>query len=324
MKIQLIKDKNVWEKSVRNFPDIHFAQSFAWGEVYICEGKEVERLVITEGGNFLAAQIIYQNLPFSWSYGFVPKGPALLDPKFLESFFEYLRKKGCVFVRVEPDKVIDSNKFLIKKSIDINPCATAVLDLTKSEEELLTKMHPKTRYNIRLAEKKGMQIKKEKNLDELLRLMKMTGARDKFRLHKDRHYEEVLNSEIVYQINIENGGDTIAVGVFVGYGSTFTYLYGASDHNFRSLMAPYLVQWEGIKMGKALGFSKYDFFGIAPKIKGDTVEYEYDQKHQYAGVTRFKLGFGGEIKEGPGTYDVLLNKSKYYFYQTLRKLRRLI
>ncbi len=325
MEIREIIGKNEWEEALKSGPDVHFAQSFAWGEVYVREEKRMARLVVEDGGRpILAAQVVYQSLPFGWSYAFCPKGPTEVNKEAIETLINYLKVKGCIFFRFESLKELTSAKYLIKKTIDVNPRATTILDLTKSEEDLLIKMHPKTRYNIRLAEKKGLVIKEEKNPDELLRLMKLTGERDKFRLHSDKHYEEVLNVGAVKQINIESGGETIATGVFVGYGDTFTYLYGASDHKFRSFMAPYLIQWEGIKLGKKLGFTKYDFFGIAPKGGETDGEYSYDPKHQYAGVTRFKLGFGGETTEESGTYDLIINKNKYYFYQVLRKIRRLI
>jgi lipid II:glycine glycyltransferase (peptidoglycan interpeptide bridge formation enzyme) len=86
----------------------------------------------------------------------------------------------------------------------------------------------------------------------------------------------------------------------------------------------YLLQWEGIRLGKKLGYTHYDFFGIAPACKGERGEYVYDEKHQYAGVTRFKLGFGGEVVEHPGTFDLILQPMKYKVYQLFRTLRRLV
>jgi lipid II:glycine glycyltransferase (peptidoglycan interpeptide bridge formation enzyme) len=111
--------------------------------------------------------------------------------------------------------------------------------------------------------------------------------------------------------------------VFIGFGNTFTYLYGASDYEFRNLMAPYLLQWEGMEIGNDFGSTWYDFFGVAPRIN-EGQEYVYDLKHQYAGVTRFKLGFGGVAHQDPGTYDVVVRPFKYVIYQFVRKLRRLL
>ena len=183
-------------------------------------------------------------------------------------------------------------------------------------------MHHKTRYNIRLAQKKGLVVKKERNFDVFFDLMKQTAKRDGFRLHSKKHYQAIFASDIVRQITIYNDNTAIAVGVFVAFGDTFTYLYGASNHECRALMAPYLIQWEGIQMAKSAGCKFYDFFGIAPGERNLAGEYEYDKGHQYAGVTRFKLGFGGEVSVAPGTIDLVTNLPKYRLYQAVRWLRR--
>ena len=88
-------------------------------------------------------------------------------------------------------------------------------------------------------------------------------------------------------------------------------------------MAPYLLQWEAVKLAKNLEYKYYDFFGVAPKINGQAEEYEYLPKHQYAGVTRFKLGFGGMPYSAAGTRDIIINNKKYKLYKLLRRLRRL-
>jgi lipid II:glycine glycyltransferase (peptidoglycan interpeptide bridge formation enzyme) len=191
-------------------------------------------------------------------------------------------------------------------------------------------MHQKTRYNIRLAEKKNVKIVSEKNYETFIALMKKTGERDGFRLHEEKHYRAIFDSNFSLQLTAQVDGKDVATAVFVGSGNTFTYLYGASDHEYRALMAPYLLQWEGMKLGKKMGYTKYDFFGIAPPRESRNVNresrelYEYDPKHQYAGVTRFKLGFGGSVVEAPGTFDLILQPGKYKVYQLLRKLRRLV
>ena len=229
------------------------------------------------------------------------------------------KNKNCIYFRVEPRSVIADSKFTIHRSIDINPPATLILDLKKSEEELLAGMHQKTRYNIHLAEKKDLKISEEKNFEVFWSLMNQTGSRDKFKLHGKNHYELVLNSPLTFQLTVYFNNKPVATVVFAKFGNTFTYLYGASDYTHRDLMAPYLLQWEGIKMGKSSGYQLYDFFGVAPVKDGN-----YDQKHQYAGVTRFKLGFGGKPHQLPGTFDLVVNTGKYKLYSILRRLRRLI
>ncbi len=199
-------------------------------------------------------------------------------------------------------------------------------------------------------------IDEEKNSSVFMKLMAATAKRDGFRLHPAEHYEKVLASPMVKQITIYphtqevsvesvgtddfsatmaknnqssahmgvgvyNDRQAVAIGVFVGFGDTFTYLYGASDYDSRQLMSPYLIQWQGIKLGQKLGFDFYDFFGIAP-VQEMAGGYKYNEKHQYAGVTRFKLGFGGQPKESVGTMDLILSPMKYNLYRLMRKIRR--
>ncbi len=339
MKILNIDNQEQWDTWLKNNSQHNsFAQAWAWGDILLAEGKKVERLAVAEGEKVLAqAQIVYSQLPFGWQYAFCPRGPVVVSSikyqvlSIYEQFEKYLKGRGCVFFRIEPDTL--NTEYLIpntKKTVDINPSATLILDLKKSEEEILAGMHQKTRYNIHLAEKKDLKIKNEKparttdivqsggNLEVFWDLMSKTGSRDKFSLHHKKHYEKVLESPMVFQLTAYEKEVSIAVAVFAKFGNTFTYLYGASDYAHRDLMAPYLLQWQGIKMGKSFGCERYDFFGVAPVTDGN-----YDLKHQYAGVTRFKLGFGGIPFQAPGTFDVVIDNNKYKLYNFLRKLRRL-
>jgi lipid II:glycine glycyltransferase (peptidoglycan interpeptide bridge formation enzyme) len=320
MKIVNITSQVQWDKWLQSHSQNNsFTQSWAWGDVLLSEGKQVERLAIVEGEEVSAqAQIVYSKLPFGWQYAFCPGGPVTGEEKIYETTLDYLKKNNSVFFRVEPENKFKILNFKIQKTIDINPPATLVLDLKKTEEELLAGMHQKTRYNIHLAEKKGLQVNNEKNLEVFWALMNKTGSRDKFSLHQKSHYEKVLESPITHQLTAYFNGKPVAVAVFVGFGNTFTYLYGASDYENRDLMAPYLLQWQGIKMGKVGGYQKYDFFGVAPVKDGN-----YDTKHQYAGVTRFKLGFGGAPCQAPGTLDLIIKSQKYFIYKFFRLLRRL-
>lgn len=317
MQVKEIKNSIEWNNFI--LPQkVIFAQSFEWGEILIAEGKKLERVVIDEK---LFGQFVYSNLIFDWKYVFCPKGPVgNLDKTSLDNLIEYFKKQGVVFLRIEPNDKIDHPNLV--KTIDVNPHATLILDLQKSEEEILAGMHPKTRYNIRLAQKKNLVVKEGKNLEIFLELMKKTGDRDNFRLHETRHYEEILKSDFSKQLIVYSEGTPVATAVFVGFGETFTYLFGASDHEYRQLMAPNLLQWSAIVQAKNSGYKYYDFFGVAPKINNGG-EYEFDTEHQYGGVSRFKIGFGGKYVEAPGTFDLVVDKPKYYFYKFLRKLRRI-
>jgi len=319
--IEKITDEIVWNKQALEH-GASFLQSWQWGEILQSEGKKIERLFLKENGIVVVLlQLVFVKTLFGWKYAFCPKGPTGEDlSKFFIAVKEYLAKQDVIFLRLEPTK-IDSAKLL--KTIDVNPSATLILDLQKSEDDLLSHMHEKTRYNIRLSQRKGLKVEKNKNLKIFLDLMKKTGSRDNFRLHETEHYEAILKSKFSHQLIVYSGAVPIATSVFVGFGETFTYLFGASDHDYRQLMAPYILQWQGIKLAKDQGCKMYDFFGVAPK-KNDSQEYEFDEQHQYAGVSRFKDGFGGSYQEMPGTFDLVVDKFKYRLYYFLRRLRRLI
>lgn len=312
-----------------NAESVPFSQSFEWEEILSREGKEVERLTVLDEDTPTATALIeYHRLPFGWRYAFCPKGPVLQKNLSVEHsrgtvmlMADYLRLKKCVFFRIEPMSEIAG----ARKVFDFNPRATLLLNLRQTPDELLTRMHQKTRYNINLAQKKNLRVSDAKDADVFMALMNDTARRDRFRLHETRHYHEIIFSPLSHQLTVYEGVTPVATAVFAGFGEVFTYVFGASDYNYRNLMAPYLIQWEGIKLGQRFGYSYYDFFGVAPKI-GESAggEFQYDQKHQYAGVTRFKLGFGGEYQEAPGTFDLVLWPFKYKLYRFLRRLRRLL
>lgn len=316
-----------------------FLQSWPWGELLKAEKAEVLRIGAreegaknSEQGNILAAATIIKNpLPGGYSYWYAPRGiifkSGLSEEERMKAgdfFFSEIRKidKRAIFFRIEPKDKTASRRFKIEKTLDLQPKQTLILDLALDEDGLLKAMHQKTRYNINLATKKGIEIK-EGNIEdfpEFWRLMNLTGARDDFRLHSAEHYRNLLGGQAVSANEKGSSrfirlffavyeGKNIAAGLFCFWGDKTTYMHGASDNEFRNVMAPYLLQWSMIKQAKEAGYRYYDFYGI-------------DEK-KWPGVTRFKLGFGGRIEDYPGTYDVVFSPILYGFYELVRKLRRI-
>jgi peptidoglycan pentaglycine glycine transferase (the first glycine) len=331
MEIKLAKDKNQWDNWLEENTEFNqFTQSWQWGEILISEGKEIERLTISEDGQVVSqAQVVYSNLPFGWKYAYCPRGPVnkVSNEQIYKIFTDYLRNKKCIFSRVEPDKKFVDTNFFYQKSIDINPSTTSILSLDKTKEELLANTKKTARYNIRFSERRGVTIKKEKDFASFFELLKKTGKRDKFNLHTKKHYQKILNSIDCYQLSAIYDNKVIASNIYFGFGNTFTYLYSSSDHNYRKLMAPYLLQWQGIELAKELGYKYYDFFGVSPANKNskitDAKKYDYDKNHEYAGITMFKVRFGGQVYNYPGTFDLIVSNGKYFIYKILRKIRRI-
>lgn len=312
-----------------------FLQSFEWGNFLELGGEEVIRVGVREGENILLIATLVKKIIFkNYFYLSAPRGP-LGSGSALEFFLTALKKlyRSALFLRFEPLNFEPLNfelgrinakinqaansKNIFKKTINLQPAKTLILDLNKNEDELLKEMHQKTRYNIRLAEKKGIIIKEGdiNDLKEFWRLLQTTGERDNFRLHSFSHYEKLLAINktapgFIKLFMAQYEGKNIAGGIFLFYGNKVTYLHGASDNNFRNLMAPYLLQWALIKKARAENYLAYDFFGI--------------DEEKWPGVTRFKLGFGGRVFNYAGTYDFIFKPAAYRFYEGLRKLRRAI
>lgn len=204
----------------------------------------------------------------------------------------------------------------VKMVKPVQPDNTLVLDLTKSEEELLAAMKHKTRYNIRLAERKGVKIRTSndpKDMEEFYKLIEITYQRSKIKAHTKNYYQkqfETLNREGLAKLVIaEYKGKTLVANFMIFFGQTATYVHGASSNEYRNVMAPHLAQWVAVKAAKEHGFKIYDFWGIAP---------DDDPKHSWAGVTRFKKGFGGREINYPGTFDLTINQGWYNIYKLIR------
>ncbi|HNW55563.1 MAG TPA: peptidoglycan bridge formation glycyltransferase FemA/FemB family protein [bacterium] len=267
--------------------------------------------------------LIRKALPFGLSYFYSPRGPLIAKEfnnlniwsKLLDDIKPWLKQQQALFWRIEPlNEISDANfsQLKLKRSPDIQPSQTRMLDLTLSEEELLQQMHPKTRYNIRLASKRGVTVESTgaAGFDDFWQLMKTTGERDKFHLH-GRDYYKAITEKPFSQLLIARQGETVlAAGIFAYWQQTAIYLHGASSNEKRELMAPYLIQWEAIKLARQLNCQRYDFFGINPS--------------KWPGVTRFKQGFGGYIVDYPGVYDLPIKQLSYNLYSLFRRIRRAV
>jgi len=338
MFVSPINNKNQLNTFISAQPHSEFSQSFEWGEYQESLGNRIFRLgVEDESGLKAAITFIKVSLPFDLSYFYAPRGPifnfqfsifnfqAILN--FLKEEIKKIAKnEKCIFLRFEPDASfkLQALSFKLNKTIDVQPHRTTILDLSKSEEEQLSAMHQKTRYNIRLAEKKGIEIIEAgvERFEDFWKLMEETKNRDGFRLHSKEHYQKQISN---FQFLISNSnhkslsiklflaeyeGKVIAGNIISFFGDTVTYMHGASADNYRNLMAPYLLHWHIIKQAKSLGYKFYDLYGI-DEIK-------------WPGVTRFKLGFGGEEKTYPGTFDLVFETKWYNIYRLIRKIRRMV
>ena len=320
-----ITDKNEWDNLLAQaqVASGKFLQSWEWGEFHRSIGRPVRRF---ESRGCLA-QIVELPLPLGKKYWLCPKGPlavpgaALHLDRFIGASAEEAKKAGAIFIRLEPQEI--PKGLGLKHTKQVNPPCTSIVNVARSEEEILAAMHPKTRYNIRVAEKHGVLAgpwpvargpwneESRKRFDETFRLLEETAKRDDFRLHPRSYYEAQVKMPNAEVFAATRAGKLLAAAIVIFEGETATYLHGASSNADRSLMAPYALHWAIIKEAKARGSSHYDLWGISEA-----------RDSGWAGITRFKRGWGGTESCVPGTFDLPTSGFWYSVYRLVRRVKR--
>jgi peptidoglycan pentaglycine glycine transferase (the first glycine) len=317
------------------YQQTEFLQSENWNVFQEATGKEVVRF---SGDEFSANGIVHK-LPLVGEYLYVPRGPIgeisnfkFQISKLIEKLIEKAEEKRLGWIRIEPQtedilagiKKSVSQK-IVKASHDMQPREILVVDITQSEEELLATMKPKTRYNIRLASKRGVKVftsQERKHQIAFLDLITQTADRKEIVPHPRAYYEKMLKilpEEMCKLFIAEYEGEILAANLLIIFGATATYLHGGSGDMYRDVMAPYLLQWEQMKFAKAQGCVRYDFGGIHTQ----TTNYKLQTTNSWEGITRFKTGFSSQTVSTifPGAYDIIINPSAYFLYQRLHFLQ---
>jgi len=209
---------------------------------------------------------------------------------------------------------------------DIQPPDTVLVDLTPHLEQILAAMKPKCRYNIGLAQKRGVIVcEQEDNIEVFYRLLTETALRDGIAVHNIEYYRalfEEAKGESTRTVPVQlrlytarHENDDLAAIVVLFRGKQATYLYGASSNIKRNLMAPYALQWKAMQDAKASGCTVYDLFGIPP---------DESPGHPMAGLYRFKTGFGGAIVHRPGSWDYPYKPILHILFKNVEILRKKI
>ncbi len=356
---------------------IDFLQSEEWRKFQEAAGKRTFHLDLPhpnpllkgEGEFGFWANIVEHTLPIIGKYFYVPRGPIMkLDPSALlgmTNIIDLAKKEKAGWIRFDPESGeileilrnldIDGNKLKITKAPhDMQPKEIFMIDISKSEEELLSEMKSKTRYNIKLAEKKEVRIvtsdnKQEINkkyIKELIRLVDLTANRKGVKFHPGEYYRKMIETipgEILKIYIAEYNNKVIAANLVIFYENIAIYLHGATDDEFRNIMAPYLLQWQAIKDAKNAGCKFYDFGGVKTEISNSpnclisnkipNLNDQIDKNTKYkildtkynswSGITKFKLGFSQIAKpiEFPGSYDIVISSFKYCLYKIFQLIK---
>ncbi len=340
MTIKEIKNKETWESFLSECENKSFLNSWNWGEFQQRQGNKIWRLGVYSK-ELVALALAIKIEAKRGTFLFLPHGPNTKEEGLREDVFDtlipYLKRLQTGFIRIAPIwERSQRNRDLFKERgfkrapIHIHPEVTWELDITPSEEDLTKGMRKTTRYLIRKGGRdKDINIIKSKDINDLNRFNEVyeeTARRHNFVPFSLDYLKNQFNSFIqddqVLILLGEYKGKIVSSAVLVYWQDAGFYHHGASLSEYRKIPVSYLVQWEAIKEAKLRGCQRYNFWGIAPDIKKK--EDLVRSSHPWAGITLFKMGFGGRIEEYVKTQDLPLSFSYYLtrLFETARKKKR--
>lgn len=320
-----------WQDFISACQNVHILQTQLWGELKSYFGWSPGWLVKGD----LGAQILTQSLPLGYKVAYIPRGPVsasgpVLDhpdwPALLAAVDDYCASQKVVFLKMEPDlwepELPDSNppfQGFRSSSHSIQPPRTLLVSLEGTEDQILARMKSKTRYNIRLAEKKGVTVREITSVDTFYGLLEGTSDRAAFGIHTREYYQKAFqifhpeNACALFLAEFE--GIPLASIMVFRLGDRCWYFYGASSDLHRQLMPTYLVQWEAMRWAKGQGCRSYDLWGV-PDEDFDILEESFTTRSDGLwGVYRFKRGFGGQLLRASGPWDRVYIPSLYTLYR---------
>ena len=321
-------DKKRWEEIFPSLENPHILQTFEWGELKSHFGWVPFRFD-HQGFPF---QILLRELPLGLKIAYIPKCKVELSDSHLWKLIDqFCLSNNVIFLKIEPDFITEKKEleppldksFLVGKSIQ--PKRTIEIDLSGSESDWLDRMKSKTRYNIRLAMKKGVTVEISDDISTFYELILETSRRDKFGVHSKKYYQLAYDlfkkKNNVGLLIAKYQGEPLAGLMVFQSGNRAWYFYGASNNNERNRMPTYLIQFEAMKWAKSMGCNTYDLWGI-PDEDEENLEQNFESRSDGLwGVYRFKRGFGGVIQESHPAYDRVYKSVLYKLFNLAQKIR---
>jgi len=347
MNIREITNKDEWEGFLENCTEKTFLHSWNWGEFNQAMGSKIWRFG-AYNGKLLGIVLILKISAKRGTFLFIPHGPVVVDgieekdkKEILELVLNHLkdiiREEKISFIRVSPiwEKTeeninIFSNSAFRGAPIHMHPEVTWELNIAPTEDQILANMRKTTRYLIKQAEKNpDIEIIKSNNIEDLKLfwpVYKETAKRHNFVVFSEKYLETEFSifakdKQIILFLG-KYKDEIVSVALFVFWQGTCVYHHSGSLSKYNKIPVSYLLQWNAIKEAKNRGCKTYNFWGIAPDIK--IAKNAQDSKHPWAGLSLFKMGFGGYIKEYVKTQDLIILPKYWlnYIIEILRKKRR--
>lgn len=319
------------QEIINTYPEINFLQLPKYGKMNELIG---DKTIIEDFGGKAHALMIVRNAKRG-RYLEIPCGPLLdwnnkkLSKDVFDKITEIGKREKCIFVRIRPQ--LNGSPENLKKLADLklekSPMHlaaehTVMIDLRKTEDELLADMRRQTRYEVRRAEKLNIHVDKSNSLEvfkEFHAVQTETAKRQNFvppSLKTLLAEREAFGDDIMIYVAKNEDDKPIAYGMIIRGGKEGDYYEAASTELNHKLPGAYALLWQAMKDLKADGYERFNLWGIAPPNQPN---------HRYAGVTTFKTGFGGEVVEYVPAHDLVLSKVRYladFAFETLRKKRR--
>lgn len=314
-----------WGAFLAQHPHAHILQTSQWGELKTPFGWAPR--YVRQGG--LGAMVLFRTLPLGLSVAYVPRGPVGRGDwaAFWPELDALCRQEHAIFLRVEPEVWQPVPQGFVQNHLPgfrpaphtIQPPRTVLIDLAPPEEDLLMAMKSKTRYNIRLAERKDVVIQSSQDVDRFYQMSLTTSERDEFGIHSRAYYQRAFDlftpHEACVLLMAEYNEQLLAGIMAFARGDTAWYFYGASTNRERNRMPTYLLQWEAIRWAKARGCRTYDLWGVPDHPEPYLEEHFMDRSEGLWGVYRFKRGFGGEVRRTIGAWDRVYRPVFYNLYR---------
>lgn len=337
MEARIITDCQQWNDFVAASECCNITQSYEWGELTPDLGGEALRIgVVDDQGNLCAAMLtLISPIPIlRRTYFYAPRGPVTDEPDspamtvLLNFVKAEARKRGAFMLKIEPSVEDGNTRWLTalhKRGFRPTPYSSHfqhewVLDLRPDEKTLLAGMKEKWRYNIRLAGRKGVSVRRgegQADIDTFYRIYETTSTRDEFFIHDKTHYENVMRlysqGDRAALFLAEYEGEAIAGMIVLRFGRWSWYMYGASSNEHRNLMPNHLLQWNAMQWARSHGCWYYNFRGI-PDI--------LEEGENLWGVYVFKRGFGGYALRSLETHDLVYRPLIYAAYRRLLDVKR--
>jgi len=308
---------------------MHLLQTAAWGELKAAFGWSVYRIMEQDR----SLQVLMRRFPLGLTLAYIPKGPTSDRLQALIPALDDLCRRHRAFaLKIEPDAPEDPKLSeelaahdFIPSPHEIQPRRTLIVDLNGSDDEILARMSQKTRYNVRLAGRKGITVRPWQDLASFGHMMLETADRDSFGAHHSSYYQKAFDlfhpTGACELLVAEFEGVPLASLMVFAQGTHAYYLYGASTPRERNRMPTYLLQWEAMLWARSRGCTSYDLWGV-PDAAPDTLESQFTQRSDGLwGVYRFKRGFGGQLVRSAGAWDRPYMRSIYQLYRAWTAIR---